>query len=86
MYLSTATTRLLLEALCLTGADLCSAWKPWEAHYRTAADIYAEFHDQVLSLTLSVSQSHISPEPITLHSAPLSLVEVLRCCALIGWL
>jgi len=38
--------RLLLQALIMTGSDLCSAAKPWGVQYRTAQIIYAEFHEQ----------------------------------------
>ena len=40
-------TRLLMEALFLTGADLCPATKPWDVQYTIAHDIYDEFHEQV---------------------------------------
>ena len=43
-------SRLLLEALIMTGADLSPASKPWDIQYTVAQDIYSEFHEQVLKL------------------------------------
>ena len=42
--------RLLSEALVLTGADICSAVKPWDVQYPTAMDVFSEYHDQVIPL------------------------------------
>ena len=41
--------RLLSEALVLTGADICSAVKPWDVQYPTTMDIFSEYHDQVMT-------------------------------------
>jgi len=38
--------RLLVQALCMTAADLGCAAKGWSVQYRTAQVIYAEFHEQ----------------------------------------
>ena len=38
---------MLVQALAMTGSDLCSAAKPWDAQIQTAEIIYAEFHEQV---------------------------------------
>ena len=38
---------MLLEALCLTAADLSPATKLWDAQYTVAQDIYNEFYEQV---------------------------------------
>lgn len=38
--------RLLVQALCMTAADLSCAAKQWSVQYRTAQVIYAEFHEQ----------------------------------------
>ena len=48
--LHTIQYRLLSEALVLTGADICSAVKPWDVQYPTAMDIFSEYHDQVIHL------------------------------------
>ena len=39
--------RMLVQALCMTGSDLCSASKDWHAQEQTAIVIYDEFYDQV---------------------------------------
>ena len=33
--------------MCLTGADLSSAAKPWKIQFNTTSVVYAEFYDQV---------------------------------------
>ena len=35
----------------MTGSDLCSASKPWDAQEQTAEIIYAEFYEQVWKRT-----------------------------------
>ena len=47
---NTLQYRLLSEALVLTGADICSAVKPWDVQYPTAMDVFSEYHDQVIPL------------------------------------
>ena len=46
--------RLLSEALVLTGADICSAVKPWDVQYPTTMDIFSEYHDQVMTWNSSI--------------------------------
>ena len=41
------TNRMLVQSLSMTGSDLCSASKPWDAQEQTAEIIYAEFYEQV---------------------------------------
>ena len=39
--------RLLAQAIMMTGSDLCSSTKLWEAQELTSQVIYREFYDQV---------------------------------------
>lgn len=38
---------MLVQSLSMTGSDLCSASKPWDAQESTAEVIYQEFYEQV---------------------------------------
>lgn len=38
--------RLLIEAIAMTGADLCASSKPWEAQRETVRVIFEEFYEQ----------------------------------------
>lgn len=38
--------RLLIEAIAMTGADLCASAKPWEAQRETVRVIFEEFYEQ----------------------------------------
>ena len=39
--------RLLVEALLMTGSDLCASAKPWDLQMQTVEVIYDEFYQQV---------------------------------------
>ena len=39
--------RLLVEALLMTGSDLCASAKPWDLQMQTVEVIYDEFYKQV---------------------------------------
>ena len=39
--------RLLIEAMVMTGSDLCASAKPWHLQLETVAVIYEEFYIQV---------------------------------------
>ena len=39
--------RLLVEALLMTGSDLCASAKPWDLQMQTVEVIYDEFYNQV---------------------------------------
>ena len=39
--------RMLAQAIMMTGSDLSSSSKSWEAQYQTTAIIYEEFYEQV---------------------------------------
>ncbi len=41
------TTSLLVEAVAMTGSDLCASSKPWDLQMQTVATIYEEFYKQV---------------------------------------
>lgn len=43
---------MIVQALCMTGSDLCSAAKPWGSQEATAEVIYSEFYEQVTKLRL----------------------------------
>ena len=38
---------MLAQAIMMTGSDLSSSSKSWEAQYQTTAIIYEEFYEQV---------------------------------------
>lgn len=38
--------RLLIEAIAMTGADLCASAKPWDAQRETVRVIFEEFYEQ----------------------------------------
>ena len=38
---------MLTQAIMMTGSDLCSSSKSWDAQYRTTEIIYEEFYEQV---------------------------------------
>ena len=38
--------RLLVEALAMTGSDLCASSKPWDLQMQTVTTIYEEFYSQ----------------------------------------
>ncbi len=38
---------MLAQAICMTGSDLCSSAKDWEAQISTTSIIYEEFYEQV---------------------------------------
>jgi hypothetical protein len=38
----------LSQAIMMTGSDLCSSTKEWEAQEMTSQVIYREFYDQVM--------------------------------------
>ena len=42
--------RLLVEALLMTGSDLCASAKPWDLQMQTVEVIYDEFYNQVCKL------------------------------------
>ena len=39
--------RLLVEAMVMTGSDLCASAKPWNLQLETVSVIYEEFYIQV---------------------------------------
>ena len=39
--------RLLVEAMVMTGSDLCASAKPWHLQLETVSVIYEEFYIQV---------------------------------------
>ena len=39
-------SRLLVEALAMTGSDLCASSKPWDLQMQTVTTIYEEFYMQ----------------------------------------
>jgi len=41
---------MLIQSVCMTGSDLCSAAKPWDSQVQTASVIYEEFYEQVGNL------------------------------------
>ena len=41
--------RMLAQAMCMTGSDLCSSSKSWDHQLSTTCVIYQEFYEQVLS-------------------------------------
>ena len=46
----TYVCRLLVEALLMTGSDLCASAKPWDLQMQTVEVIYDEFYKQVCSV------------------------------------
>ena len=48
--------RRLAMSLCMTGSDLNSSSKPWQTQLNTSRLVYAEFHEQVSGLELSINQ------------------------------
>ena len=54
-------SRMLVQALSMTGSDLCSASKPWSAQEATADIIYAEFYEQVIAaVQIKISFSNVA--------------------------
>ena len=41
---------MLVEALLMTGSDLCASAKPWDLQMQTVEVIYDEFYRQVCTL------------------------------------
>ena len=53
-------SRMLVEALLMTGSDLCASAKPWDLQMQTVEVIYDEFYRQVCKLCkLSSKQKNI---------------------------
>ena len=46
-YFDPNDCRLLVEALLMTGSDLCASAKPWDLQMQTVEVIYDEFYKQV---------------------------------------
>ena len=52
--------RMLVEALLMTGSDLCASAKPWDLQMQTVEVIYDEFYRQVCTFcNLSSKQKNI---------------------------
>ena len=51
---------MLVEALLMTGSDLCASAKPWDLQMQTVEVIYDEFYRQVCTFcNLSSKQKNI---------------------------
>ena len=65
---------MMVQALSMTGSDLCTASKCWDAQEQTSDIIYAEFYEQVTVDSLHMrDHSSRTTVIITAHS-PLSFV------------
>ena len=52
---------MLVEALLMTGSDLCASAKPWDLQMQTVEVIYDEFYRQVCKFcNLSSKQKNIT--------------------------
>ena len=69
------TGRLLVEAMVMTGSDLCASAKPWDLQLETVAVIYEEFYIQV------ILEAGASPQSPSSHAAP--SVSVRHICSMV---
>ena len=69
------TGRLLVEAMVMTGSDLCASAKPWDLQLETVAVIYEEFYIQV------ILEAGASPQSTSSHAAP--SVSVRHICSMV---